>query len=128
MTVKYLIDTNIMVYAAAGDKRAVAFLDQAQRSEWVGYSAITRLELFGFPDLKPVDEGKLKALLACFDEVDVSSAVIEKAIEIRKQKRIKAPDAILAATALLMSAHLATRNVDDFRGVKGLQTTDPLAS
>lgn len=40
MTVKYLIDTNIMVYAAAGDKRAVAFLDQAQRSEWVGYSAM----------------------------------------------------------------------------------------
>ncbi|OGV69421.1 MAG: hypothetical protein A2269_00870 [Lentisphaerae bacterium RIFOXYA12_FULL_60_10] len=124
---RYLIDTNVLVYAAAGEKKAVHFLHQAHDCEWVGYSAITRLELFGYPDLKLEDEGKLRALLACFEEVEVTGMVIDRAIAIRKEKRIKVPDAILAASALVLSARLATRNVFDFKGIKGLQTVDPLA-
>ncbi|VGO18250.1 hypothetical protein SCARR_00302 [Pontiella sulfatireligans] len=42
-----LLDTNILIEAVGNSSPAVAALEKAVASEWVGYSAITRLELFG---------------------------------------------------------------------------------
>lgn len=114
---KYLIDTNLFLYAAANDTAVVAFFDTAEESEWAGYSCITRLELFGFPDLREGDESKLKDLLGCFSELHVTGDIVDRAISIRKERRMKAPDAIIAASALLMNARLATRNTADFKGI-----------
>ena len=123
---RYLIDSNVFLYAAAKEEPAVVSLDSAVEAEWAGYSTISRLELFGFPDLKPEDEGKLKELLGCFEELGVTGEVVDRAIEIRKERRrIKIPDAIMAASALVMNARLATRNTDDFKNIKGLQVIDP---
>ena len=122
---RYLIDTNVWLYAAAGRPEAVRFLDDAAEAEWAGYTAISRLELFGFPDLKPADDEKLKDMLDCFVEVPVSSEIIDRAIHIRKGRRVKVPDSIVAATALLMKAKLVTRNVVDFKNIQGLSTLDP---
>ena len=124
---RYLIDSNLWLYAASGKPQAVQLLDKAAKAEWAGYSAITRLEIFGFPGLGPSDEAKLRGMLTCFAEVDVDGPVIDRAIEVRRKRRIKAPDAILAATALLMGATLATRNTQDFRGIPGLAVEDPFA-
>ena len=123
---KYLIDTNLFLYAAANEKEAVDFLGTALESEWTGYSTISRLKLFGFPDLKPGDEKKLKELLGCFSEFAVTAEVVDRAIEVRRERRrIRVPDAIIAASALLMNAKLATRNIEDFKHIKGLQVVDP---
>jgi len=122
---KYLIDTNLFLYAATNDQKVVAFFDTAQESEWAGFSSITRLELFGFPDLKAGDESRLKELLGCFSELAVTGDVVDRAIAIRKERRMKAPDAIIAASALVMNARLATRNTADFKNVKGLHLEDP---
>jgi predicted nucleic acid-binding protein len=123
---RYLIDSNLFLYAAAKEKLAVAFLDSAIESEWAGYSTISRLELFGFPDLKKEDEGKLKDLLGCFSELGVTTEVVDRAIEIRRERRrIKVPDAIVAASALVMNAKLVTRNADDFKNIKGIQVVNP---
>ena len=123
---RYLIDSNLFVYAASNDPKAVALLDEAVLLDWAGYSIISRLELFGYPDLRPGDEARLKELLACFSELGVTTEVVDRAIEIRRERRrIKIPDAIVAASALVMDAKLATRNTADFRGIKGLQVINP---
>ncbi|TVR02182.1 MAG: hypothetical protein EA399_00580 [Desulfovibrionales bacterium] len=59
------------------------------------------------------------------DEVPVSSQVIDMAIILRKKSRIKVPDAIIAAFALIMRAVLLTRNVDDFKQVDMLSVIYP---
>ncbi|WP_052812829.1 hypothetical protein [Desulfonatronum thioautotrophicum] len=59
------------------------------------------------------------------DEVAVSSQVIDTAIILRKESRIKVPDAIIAASALIMRAVLLTRNVDDFKAVDMLSVINP---
>ena len=122
---RYLIDSNIWIYAAAGEKCVVAFLDETAESDWIGYSAISRLELFGYPDLRPEDESKLRRLPGCCAEVTVNSQVIDRAIVLRRQKAIKTPDAIVAATALTASATLVTRNTDDFKGINDLTVVNP---
>ena len=55
----------------------------------------------------------------------VNEDVADRAIEIRQGKKIKLPDAVIAATALLNNLTLATRNVDDFKDVEGLLIHNP---
>jgi hypothetical protein len=54
-----------------------------------------------------------------------NDAVIERAIEIRRSVRIKIPDALVAATALIYEANLVTRNTGDFKNVPDLSVLGP---
>lgn len=120
-----LIDTNVWIDALAGNLSKDAFLKISVEAQWAGYSAITRLELFGFPGLREVDERKIREILLPFEEVAVSSVIIDKAILIRKKARIKVPDAIIAASALVNGCNLITRNIQDFKSIADLQIVDP---
>ena len=60
--------------------------------------------------------------------LQLSNAIVEKTIEIRKSVRIKLPDAIIAATALVHGYTLLTRNVSDFSNVTGLTVINPFSS
>ena len=68
------------------------------------------------------EEAILRAFLLNFRCLPVSSAVAERAAVVRRQIRIKMPDAIILATAEVAGRVLVTRNVKDFpsgmRGVK----------
>lgn len=48
------------------------------------------------------------------DVIDVGPAIAERAIEIRRQFRLKLPDAIILATARHLGCTLITRNTKDF--------------
>ncbi len=124
---KYLIDSNIFIYAAAGEKQAIRVLDQVNIGDWNGYSAITRLEVLGYSRFAEDEEKKLLDMLACFNEYDVSSSIITEAIILRKIAAIRVPDAIIAATARIHGATLVTRNADDFNGISGLGILNPFA-
>ncbi len=121
-----LLDTNAVIDAFAGKPDAVNALTQARAAgvEWVGYSSMTRLEILGFAGLSVDDDRGLRDLLAEFCEVQITPAVIDEAIGIRKSVRIKIPDAIIAATALVHQAEVITRNTADFKRVPGLMVID----
>ena len=125
IAMKYLLDTNIIIDAVGGCDPAIKVLEQSVASEWVGYSAITRLELFGYPELDPKEESALECVVGELDEVAVTAGIIDRAIQIRHSTRIKIPDAIIAATALTVDAVLATRNESDFKSVEGLLLVNP---
>jgi predicted nucleic acid-binding protein len=122
-----LLDTNVWIDALSGKLSAPVFLKIAVQSSWTGYSAITRLELFGFPGLVEEEELKITALLKPFAEVAVDSRIIDQAIGIRKKTRVKVPDAIIAATAMEKESCLITRNIADFKGIAGLVVMDPFS-
>jgi len=44
---------------------------------------------------------------------------------LRQQHRIKIPDAVIAATALLHGLSLITRNLSDFKSIAGLAVINP---
>lgn len=48
-----------------------------------------------------------------------------KTVELRKQYKIKLPDAIIAATALVSDLQLITRNTADFKDLRKLQLLNP---
>ena len=47
----------------------------------------------------------------------IDQEIAENAIDIRKQYRIKLPDAIIAATANTDDLCLVTRNIEDFKNI-----------
>jgi predicted nucleic acid-binding protein len=116
---KYLLETNAWIDAISGRIPPKVFIDLTLQSEWVGYSAITRLELFGFPALNTEQEQKLTELLEPFEEVSIDSKIIDRAISVRKSIRVKAPDAIIAASALENDCLLVTHNTEDFKSIEG---------
>ncbi len=81
------------------------------------YSVVTRAELFA--GTTAIDA--VSRLLAPFRELPVDRAVAERAGRIRRDTRIRLPDALIAATALEHGLGLATRNRSDFATVAGLR-------
>jgi predicted nucleic acid-binding protein len=121
---RWLLDRNVMIEAAAGVPSAARAMQTATTCEWCGFSAISRLEIFGFPGLTTTDEQTFEALLRQFVEVGVDNPVLAEAIRLRRLVRMKTPDAIIGATALLNQASLVTRNIADFKHTPGLTVVD----
>jgi hypothetical protein len=123
--VRYLLDTNIWIYALAGDALVRRFLESATLTGWVGYSVISRIEVFSYPSMTGEAERAALEVLGQYHEVQLDGEVVQRTIDLRKAARIKTPDAIIAASALINGATLVTRNVDDFKHLTGLALVDP---
>ena len=124
---RWLLDTKLLIDAFAGRSDSVRAITSARTAslEWIGYSSITRLEVLRFPGLNGADEIGLRNLLAQLSEAPIDDAVIERAIKIRKSVRMKIPDAVVAATALVYEANLVTRNTGDFKNIPGVSLLNP---
>lgn len=57
--------------------------------------------------------------------LDISSNIIIACVQLRRNKKIKTPDAIIAATALANGYTLITNNEKDFANIKGLKILNP---
>ena len=88
-------------------------------------SAISIPEVLGFTGLAPEDEGMFEGLFANLHLHEVSLDILRKAAELRRQRRMKLGDSIIAATALTIGADLVTRNVDDFKHIAALRIINP---
>ncbi len=122
---RWLLDTNVWIDAMRDELMASRALLVAALDEWCGHSAMTRLELLSHSSLSEQDLADWRLLLAQSEEVAISEAVIEEAARLRRTVRLKAPDAIIAATALLQNATLVTQNITDFRRVPRLRVFSP---
>ncbi len=87
-------------------------------------SVVTKIELLGFNSL---DEHN-KTLSNFINDATVwnlTDNVVEATIEIRKKRKTKLPDAIIAATALVFDLVPISRNISDFKNIDGLKIIDP---
>ena len=57
--------------------------------------------------------------------IELEQPVKLKTAEIRKAHKLKLPDAIIAATALVYDLTLLSRNVADFKNIVGLKMINP---
>jgi toxin FitB len=60
--------------------------------------------------------------MSCFQ---LPRPIVEQTILLRKKHKIKTPDAIIAATALVHDLTIITRNSGDFEKIEGLKTVNP---
>ncbi|MCF8360484.1 MAG: type II toxin-antitoxin system VapC family toxin [Prolixibacteraceae bacterium] len=117
----YLIDTNIAIYyfGLALHPETDIIIDSILEGDYF-ISVINRIELLGFKDLSIQEEEALNSLISNAGIIDLNEEIILKTIEIRKNYKIKLPDAIIAATCIVNSFTLITNNAKDFKLIKGL--------
>ena len=113
MIKRYLLDTNVIIYLVSG--RLVFPLPEGQYS----VSIITEIELLSFSGISAEEEQKIRDLLSLLDRVHLTDSVKDEAIRLRLQNRLKLPDAIIAASALIRDATLLT-NDQAFSSIDGL--------
>ena len=127
MGLNYLWDTNITIYYLQQQfpPNAEKFIDSVLQSDLPAISAITEIELLCW---KTATEDDVKVLHNFINDaiiIELEQTIKFKTAEIRKSIKIKLPDAIIAATALVYNRTLITRNTEDFKNIPGLKIINP---
>ena len=121
---KYLIDSNAVIDFCNG-KLPLQGRDLLFAIEQPIISIITHIEVLGFAAIEKDEERQLKDFISIAHIIPLDLQVSLKTIELRQQLRIKLPDAVIAATALVFDLTLITRNTDDFKNILGIKLINP---
>ncbi len=105
MDVNVVLDTNAVLYFLAG--RLAQALPQAD----FYVSVITEMELLSYPLLKSDEETEIHNFLSDVTLIDLNRNIKQSAIALRRQYRLKLPDAVVAATAQHLKAELFTNDL-----------------
>jgi predicted nucleic acid-binding protein len=73
-------------------------------------SVITRIEMLSFPNSTPEMENRIKYFLKSVKVVSFNKKVEQNTILLRRSKKLKIPDSIIAATALTLQAAIISRD------------------
>lgn len=122
----YLIDTNAIIEFLGGvlPQSGSAWIQSIVNDEDFSISVINQIELLSFNGTS--DEMTILTDFTNYSNIiGLTEDVVNKTIELRQKNRIKLPDAIIAATALLNHLIVITRNVSDFNQITGLEVINP---
>lgn len=123
---RFLLDTNVVInyLEASLPKESMLFLNKIVDEKPI-ISIITKIETLGY-NFKSIDEQIImETFINASTILNISDDIVDKTIAIKKFKKIKLSDAIIAATALVYDLVLLTRNTSDFKNIKELDITDP---
>lgn len=105
---KALFDTNILIDYLNGVEAA---RQEIGRFEHRYISTITWMEVMVGAD--PAEETQVRAFLERFSQIAITPLIAEQSVGLRRQRRMRLPDAIIWASAKVEGAVLITRNTKD---------------
>jgi len=120
--IQLLIDTNILIYALNGEPVSQAFVERNLHRAAI--TPIIYIEIMSYPFSRE-EEACVRDFLDQMPLLPIDHDVMERTILIRRQKRIKLPDAMIAATAQVHDLTLITRNLRDFMPLDNLKLHNP---
>ena len=106
MNGKLFLDTNAILGIFKGQPSIAALLEAAENE--VCASVITRMELLSFHGITSEEEKQIRDFLDAVAIVPLNADVEETAIRLRRATRLKMPDAVVAASAVVSKAVLVT--------------------
>jgi tRNA(fMet)-specific endonuclease VapC len=121
---RFIFDTNAIVALLNGSS---GLNDIVGSAKWIGISIINYLEFLAYTGLSPEDGALFTDFCSRIDVIGLKvedAKLLDTTTRLRRDYRLKLPDAIIAATALTSEATLVTAD-DDFRRVSGLAVLNP---
>jgi hypothetical protein len=129
MGLSYIWDTNAIVhylqrrYPSSGEE----FINKVALNHQPVISVITEIELLCWKTAAESDIVVLNNFISNSVIYELDQNIKLKTIEIRRKFKLKLPDAIIAASALVNNHILITNNLIDFNKVAKLKMIDPFA-
>ena len=122
----YLFDSNALIYSANPSPDYDALRDLLTLPlPSSAASAISKVEVLGFPRLTAADRQVLEATFDALEVIPVFDILIEAATDLAHRYGLKAADAIIAASALATNRVLVSSD-GHFQRVPGLTVLHPL--
>ena len=122
---KYLIDNNVIsnYFSNAFSERAMSLL--ANLIDNVpNLSVITKIEALSWRNPNVTKENIVRIFVNSSNIIPLTDTIVEKCIDIRRNCKVKTPDAIIAATALVNDFILITSD-SDFNPIPNLKLINP---
>ena len=122
---RYLIDTNVVsdYFSASLPATGLLFMDSVI-DVIPNLSVITQIELLCWKtDI--AKEQAVKDFISDSEILEITPNVISHCVNIRRDKKVKTPDAIIAATAIANDYTLISNNDKDFKSIQGLKYINP---
>lgn len=88
-----------------------------EKEDTISISVISYMEALGFPFKNNEEKEIIEQICSITSIIYIEKNIVEEVINIRKNKKIKLPDAIILATAYKGGYTLLTRNMADFEAV-----------
>lgn len=121
---RYLIDTNPIIDFLDGLLPSKGRKLMQDISPVI--SVITEIELLSGKNISVSGQIKINSFLKLAFIYNIFDAdIVQRTVAMRKQQKVKLPDAIIAATALTNGLDLITHNTSDFKNITGLKVIDP---
>jgi len=123
---QYLIDNNVIsnYFFDVFSEKGMDFLTDII-NKIPNISVITEIEALSWRNSDVVKENIVRSFVEDSNIIALSPKVVEKCIEIRRNRKIKTPDAIIAATAIVHNLTLLTSD-SDFKNISQLKIINPL--
>jgi predicted nucleic acid-binding protein len=121
MGTEYLLDTNTVIDFSVqklpdrANEKLSFIIDTSPK-----ISIINKIELLSFSNVP----GQIIFFTDNAFVISLDENIVQKTIELRRKYKIKLPDAIIAATALIFDLTLITHNISDFKKINGLKLVD----
>lgn len=127
MGVNHLWDSNTAIYHLQGQfsTSAEAFIQNLLAVEQPVLASISDIELLSWRNASLQDLQAIEIFISNCVLLELEKAIRSSAAALRRQHRIKTPDAVVAATALVYDLTLLTRNTADFKNIQGLKLINP---
>lgn len=121
----YLLDSNVLIDYTSNrfSSAQLKVLDNILDTDF-NISVITKIEILGFK-VKAEEERQMEIFLSSANIISLTDVIVEKTIALKKIIKIKTPDAIISATAIVNDLTLITNNTADFKRIKELKIYNP---
>jgi len=123
MGTTYLLDTNTVIYFLDGllPAESLDFVEENLDKTGSFISIISKIELLGWQTPNEKAYKHLQNFVNDSEVLGLTDEIAMKAIDIKRILKIKLPDTVIAATALVNDFTLISRNDDDFRKIPRLK-------
>jgi predicted nucleic acid-binding protein len=100
---RFILDSTVVINHLNKKIDVDAFFSAVPEFEWY-VSIVTEIEALSKPGMTTDEEHEAMAFLARFVALDIDQKIKKETIDIRRATKLRLPDAVIAATAVILDA------------------------